>query len=205
MLKLFYSVGSCARAAHIALAEAGASYEAVRIDLRAGDQRKPEFQAINPKGRVPALLTGRGVLTENPAILAFIAQAFPEAGLAPTDPWAFGQAQAFNNYLSSTVHVAHAHKYRGYRWADEETSFEDMRRKIPRTMGEAFRLIEEELLRGPWVLGETYSVCDAYLFTLSDWLEEDGVDVSVLPRVLDHRERVRARPATQRVLAEELA
>jgi len=205
MLKLFYSLGSCARAAHIALAEADAPYEAVRIDLRAGDQRKPEFLAINPKGRVPALVTGRGVLTENPAILAFIAQAFPEARLAPTDPWEFAQAQAFNSYIASTVHVAHAHKYRGYRWADEESSFEDMRRKVPQTMTEAFRLIEEEMLRGPWVLGEGYSICDAYLFTLSDWLEGDGADVSVLPRVLDHRERVRARPATQRVLAEELA
>jgi glutathione S-transferase len=205
MLKLFYSPGACSLASHIALEEAGAAYEAVRIETATGEQRKPEYLAINPKGRVPALATERGVLTETVAILAYIAQSFPDARLLPSDPWAFAQAQAFNAYLASTVHVAHAHKYRGYRWADEESSFEDMRRKVPQTMTEAFRLIEDELLRGPWVLGEDFSVCDGYLFTIACWLEGDGADVSLLPRVLDHRERVRARPATQRVLAEELA
>lgn len=205
MLKLFYSPGACSLASHIALEEAGADYEAVRIETATGEQRKPEYLAINPKGRVPALATDRGVLTETVAILAYIAQSFPDARLLPSDPWAFAEAQAFNAYLASTVHVAHAHKYRGYRWADEESSFEDMRRKVPQTMTEAFRLIEDELLRGPWVLGEDFSVCDGYLFTISCWLEGDGADVNVLPRVLDHRERVRARPATQRALAEELA
>ena len=72
MLKLFYAPGSCALASHIAFEEAGANYEAVRVDLLAKDQRKPEYLAINPKGRVPALVTDKGVLTENPAILAFI-------------------------------------------------------------------------------------------------------------------------------------
>ena len=85
MLKLFYAPGSCALASHVALEEVGAEYEAVRVDLRANDQRKPEYLAINPKGRVPALVTDKGVLTENPAILAFVAQSFPEARLAPLD------------------------------------------------------------------------------------------------------------------------
>ena len=169
MIKLFYSLGSCSLASHIALEEAGAPYEAVRTDVRKGDQRKPEYLALNPKGRVPALVTDQGVLTENVAILAWIAQAFPEARLAPTDPWGFAQAQAFNAYLAATVHVAHAHRHRGYRWADEETSFEDMRRKVPQTVGECFELIETELLKGPWVLGEQYSICDGYLFTMLMW------------------------------------
>src|SRR4051794_9596204 len=102
MIKLFYSLGSCSLASHIALEEAGAPYEAVRINVRAWDQRKPEYLALNPKGRVPALVTDEGVLTENVAILAWVAQAFPQARLAPTDPWGFAQAQAFNSYLAST-------------------------------------------------------------------------------------------------------
>ena len=85
MLKLFYSPNSCALASHIALQEAGADYETVRLDFRANEQRKPEYLAINPKGRVPALATDRGILTETPAILAFIAQSFPQARLAPLD------------------------------------------------------------------------------------------------------------------------
>ena len=203
MIRLFYSGGSCSLAAHISLEEAGAEYEAVRTSTRDGDQRRPEYLAINPKGRVPALVTDRGVLTENVAILAWIAQAFPQAKLAPTDPWEFAQAQAFNGYLASTVHVAHAHRHRGYRWADEESSFEDMRRKVPQTVAECFRLIETVLFKGPYVLGEAYSICDAYLFTLADWLEGDGVDPKQFPRVLEHRERIRARPAVRKVLAEQ--
>lgn len=202
MIKLFYGVGSCSLAPHIALEEAGAHYEAVRTNLRGGQQLTPEYRAINPKGRVPALITDQGVLTENVAILAWIAQAYPEANLAPTDPWAFAQAQAFNSYLASTVHVAHAHKMRGYRWADDESSYQDMRRKVPQTMGDAFQLIEDELFQGPFVLGHTFSICDAYLFTLADWLEGDGVDPGRFPKVHAHRERIRARPAVGKVLAE---
>lgn len=202
MIRFFHSPGSCSLASLIALEEAGAKYEVVPTSTKAGDQRKPEYLAINPKGRVPALVTEQGVLTENVAILAWIAQAFPAAKLAPTDPWAFAQAQAFNSYLASTVHVAHAHRHRGYRWADEESSFEDMRRKVPQTVGEAFALIETELFQGPYVLGQAFSICDAYLFTVADWLEGDGVDPKGLPRVLEHRERIRARPAVRKVLAQ---
>jgi len=205
MIRLFSSPGSCSLASHIALEEAGADYELVRTSTAAGDQRKPEYLAINPKGRVPALVTDRGVLTETVAILAWIAQAYPQAKLAPTDPWAFAQAQAFNSYLASTVHVAHAHRHRGYRWADEESSFDDMRRKVPRTVAECFALIEGELFKGPYVLGDAYTVCDGYLFTLADWLEGDDVDPRQFPRVLEHRERIRERPAVRKVLAEEAA
>ena len=84
-MKLFYSTGSCALASHIALEEAGADYEAVRISLKDGDQRKPEYLTLNPKGRVPVLVTDGGVLTENVAILAFVAQSYPAAKLAPLD------------------------------------------------------------------------------------------------------------------------
>jgi len=202
MIRFFYSPGSCSMASHIALEEAGAEYEAIRTHTAKGDQRKPEYLAVNPKGRVPALVTDQGVLTETVAILAWIAQAFPAAKLAPTEPWAFAQAQAFNSYLASTVHVAHAHRHRGYRWADQESSFEDMRNKVPQTVAECFALIDAELLKGPYVLGGAYSICDAYLFTLADWLEGDGVDPARFPRVLEHRERVRARPAVRKVLAQ---
>ncbi len=78
MLKLFTAANTCALASHIALEEAAAPYEIARVDFSANDQRKPEYLAINPKGRVPALVTERGVLTETPAILAFIAQSFPK-------------------------------------------------------------------------------------------------------------------------------
>jgi glutathione S-transferase len=204
MLKLFFSPGSCSRASHIALAEAGADYEAVRIDLAAGDQLKPEYKAINPKGRAPALVTDRGVLTETVAILAYVAQSFPQARLAPLDdPFAFGQAQAFNAYLASTVHVAHAHGRRAPRWADDPAAQAAMRAKVTSNMTDCFTLIEEQMLQGPWVMGETYSICDPYLFTLGGWLADDGVDIAQFPKVADHARRMAERPAVGKVLAEE--
>lgn len=203
MLKLFHAAGSCSLASLIALEEAGADYEVVRMSTRDGDQRRPEYLAVNPKGRVPALVTAAGVLTETVAILAYVAQAYPKANLAPADPFDFARMQALNSYLASTVHVAHAHKHRGYRWATAESSFEDMRRKVPANETECFALIEAEYLQGPWVMGEQYTVADGYLFTLADWLEDDGVDSRQFPRVHEHRERVRERPAVWKVLAEQ--
>jgi glutathione S-transferase len=203
MLKLFHAWGSCSLASLITLEEAGADYELMVMSTRDGDQRRAEYLAINPKGRVPALVTDQGVLTENPAILAWIAQTYPAAKLAPTDSWGFAQAQAFNSYLCATVHVAHAHKHRGYRWADDAASFADMTRKVPETETACFRLIEDEMFKGPYVLGEAFSICDAYLFTLADWLEGDGVDPRQFVKVYEHRERVRARPTVSKVLARE--
>jgi len=204
MLKLFYAHGTCALAPLIALEEAGAAYEVVRLDFRTDDQRKPEYLAINPKGRVPSLVTARGVLTETPAILAYIAQRFPAAKLAPLDdPFEFARAQAFNSYLCSTVHVAHAHGRRGYRWADDPAALEELKRKVPQTVGDGFALIEREMFKGPWVLGDAYTICDPYLYTLASWMEGDGVDPARFPVILDHTRRMAERPAVQRALAAE--
>jgi glutathione S-transferase len=204
MLKLYYAPGTCAMASHIALEETGARYTTERLDFKTNQQNSAEYLAINPKGRVPSLVTDRGILTETPAMLAFIAQSFPDAKLAPSDDaFAFAQAQAFNSYLCSTVHVAHAHKGRGPRWATEESSFADMKRKVPQTMAACFALIERDMLRGPWVMGEQYTICDPYLFTIAGWLEGDSVDIATLPKVADHRKRMSERPAVQKVLAAE--
>ena len=206
MIKLFYAPHTCALASHIALEEVGANYELARIDFESNGQRKPEYLAINPKGRVPALQTERGILTETPAILAFIAQSFPQAGLAPVeDPFAFARIQAFNNYLCATAHVAHAHRMRGARWADDAMAIAAMQRKVPSSVSECFGLIEQNMLRGPWVMGDSYTICDPYLFTLAQWLEADGVDLSTLPKVAEHRRLVSQRPATERAIAAELA
>jgi len=106
MLTLYYSPGSCSLATHIALIDAGADFEARRVDVAESEQRKPSYLAINPKGRVPALVTENGTLTETPALLAYVAQRFPAAKLAPLDdPFAFARVHEFNSYLYSTAHV----------------------------------------------------------------------------------------------------
>jgi glutathione S-transferase len=208
MLKLFYATGTCALASHIALEDAGAEYETVRLDFRSNDQRKPEYLALNPKGRVPALVTDRGILTETPAILVFIAQTLPEAHLAPLDDaFALAQVQAFNSYLCSTVHVAHAHRVRGYRWvdADDAAAIVAMQKKVLQSVTECFDLIEREMFAGPWVMGTSYTICDPYLFTLARWMEADGVESYHFSKVHDHLRRMSERPAVKRVLAQETA
>lgn len=202
---LYYAPHTCSLASHIALEHAGARYELRRIDFGANEQRSPEFLKVNPKARVPALVTERGILTETPAMLVFIAQSFPAARLAPIeDPFALAEVQAFNSYLCSTVHIAHAHRMRGYRWADDPAALEAMKKKVPQSVGECFGLIEREMLRGPWVMGDAYTVCDMYLFTLAQWLEADGVDLARLPRVAGHRRRMSENPAVARAIAAEL-
>ena len=206
MITLFYAAHTCSLASHIALEEAGAEYSTVRISFAEEEQRKPDYLAINPKGRVPAMITDKGILTETPAMLAYIAQSFPEAQLAPLDdPFAFAEVQAFNSYLCSTLHIAHAHRMRGYRWANDAASIEDMKRKVPESVGACYDLIEHKMFRGPWVMGETYTICDPYLFTVAQWLEGDGVDPARFPKVSDHRKRMSERDTVRRAIAEELA
>lgn len=200
MMKLYFAPGTCALASHIALIDAGAEHEAIFVSFKNNEQRTPGYTAINPKARVPSLVTDRGILTETPAILAFIAHSYPQAKLAPTDPYDFAQAQSFNSYLCSTVHIAHAHRMRGYRWADDESSFADMKRKVPQTVAECFALIERTMFKGPWVLGDTYSICDPYLFTLAQWMEGDSVDPAQFPKVADHRRRMGERASVRQAL-----
>lgn len=200
MLKLYFAPGTCALASHIALEEAGADYQAVRLSFASEDQRKPDYLAINPKGRVPALVTERGVLTETPAILAFVAQSFAGANLAPTDPFAFGEVQAFNSYLCSTVHIAHAHRPRASRWTDDEAAIKAIRAKVPQNMTDCFDLIESRMFVGPWVMGDSYTIADPYLFAITRWLESDSVDPRRFAKVWDHHNRMLERPAVTRVM-----
>jgi glutathione S-transferase len=207
VLTLYYAPHTCALATHIVLEEVGAAYSGKRIDFASNQQRSPGYLKINPKGRVPALVTDRGILTETPAMLVYVAQSFPKAGLAPIDdPFLFAEIQSFNSWLCSHLHVAHAHRMRGYRWvdADDTHSIAAMQRKVPQSVGEAFAMVERDMLKGPWVMGERYTICDPYLFTLAQWLEADGVDPRTIPRVIDHRRRMSERATVKKAIAEEL-
>lgn len=200
MLTLYYSRASCAYAPHILLHDAGADFTTVEIDFATGEQTSPDFLAINPKGRVPALVTPDGILTENPAILLYIAQTHPETKLAPSEPFALARAQSFNMFLASTVHVAHSHKHRGARWADDPAAQAAMTAKVTENMAMYAGMIEAHYFTGPWVLGEDYSMCDAYLALITRWLGADGVDLADFPNLQAHDALMRARPSMQAVM-----
>ncbi len=201
-LTLFFAPGSCAVAVQIALLETGAPFTARQLNLAAGEQRSPEYLAINPKGRVPALITEQGTLTETPALLLYVAQRFPDAKLAPLDnPFLLARMQEVNSFLASTVHVSHAHGRRGNRWADDEQTIAAMQQKVASNMRDGFVQIEQHYLAGPWVLGEQFSVADIYLFVVAGWLKSDGVEISEFPKVADHYRRMLSRPAVNKALS----
>ncbi|MDF2368353.1 glutathione S-transferase family protein [Sneathiella sp.] len=208
MLKLYYNAGSIALASHIALEESGADYEAIKLNHAIMEHTKPEYLAINPKGRVPSLITDRGILTETPAILLYIAQEYGASVFPPPeDPYDLAQLQSVNSYLCSTVHVNHAHRMRGKRWVDEQNTaaIEAIASKVKSNMEDCFHLIEEEMFIGPWIMGADFSIADPYLFTITQWMEGDSVDPADFPKLLAHRKAMLARPAVARVVAEHAA
>ena len=197
MLKLYYSPGACALASHIGFEEAEADYEAVRIDLKAGEQKTPEYLAVNPAGVTPALQTERGVITENSAILAFLAQTFSNANLAPVDdPFAFARFNAFNGWLGSSLHPALGKLLFGRPPLDGEA-----KEAALKTALDKLTLAEARLVEGPWVFGETWTLSDGYLSVFSRWARQAGIlDKHDYPKLNAHLDLVQSRDAVKRAL-----
>ena len=201
MLRFFYSNGSSAVAAHILLEDVGANYEAVEVDISRDEHRKPAFLAQNPKGRIPVLEAPEGRITENPAILEYIAATHPQSGCMPTGEFAQAQARSLCAYLCATAHVAFAHGHRGSRWATEAASIRDMQSQVSGNLAKCARLLEDQLAFGSWALGVDYSYCDPYLFQFGRWLNTSGVALDAYPRLAAHRRAMLDRTATRKVLA----
>ncbi|WP_299650100.1 glutathione S-transferase family protein [uncultured Tateyamaria sp.] len=198
-MKLYYAAGTISIAVAIALEEAGLPYDAHKLDFAAGEQQSPDYATINPKGRVPALDVGGTILTETGALLDYIATQTPH--LMPTDPVAAAKARSVMYYLASTMHVNHAHKMRGHRWADNESSWHDMTAKVPETMTASAQFVETECLIGPYILGDTFTLADAYLFMVCTWLPGDDVDLAPFPKIRTFMDAMDARPSVQAVRA----
>lgn len=198
-MKLYYAPGTISIAVAIALHEAGIDFDTHRLDFRAGEQGGAGYAAINPKGRVPALDLGGTILTETGAILDYIADLAPQ--LLPDNPLHAAQARSVMYYLASTMHVNHAHKMRGSRWADQDSSRADMTAKVPQTMAESAAFVETHCLRGPYVLGTHFCIADAYLFLVCGWLPGDGVDLTPFPKIRTFMDAMNTRPSVIAVRA----
>lgn len=204
MMTLYFTPNTCALASLITLEETGVDFKLERVNFAKEEQKSAQYLKVNSKARVPSLATSHGILTETPAILAYLAQLYPESKLAPlTDPFLFARLQEFTSYLCSTLHVAHAHRMRGHRWADDAAAIEAMQKKVPESVGASFTHVEQQALAGPYVLGEQYSVADAYLFTLSRWMKNDGLNPADYPKVQAHAALIGARPAVQKAMQTE--
>lgn len=200
-ITLYTAQASIGWVSHITLEESGLKYEAHELDFSKKQQSSADYLKINPKARVPSLVVEQGVITETPAILTYIAQIAPNSVIAlPNDPFLQSAINSFNSYLCSTVHVAHAHRMRGHRWVDDEAAQKAMTANVPKTVALCIDLIEAEMLQGPWVHGDTFSISDPYLYRISTWMDSDGVDINNYPKVKAHREAMEARASVQAVV-----
>ena len=198
-MKLYFFPGSIAIASAIALTEAGIDFETQKVDFATDEQKSPAYAAINPKGRVPALIIGDHILTETGAILEYIAAQTP--GLMPTDLMEAAHVRGVMFYLASTMHVNHGHKARGNRWADKPESHADMTAKVPTTMTASAEYVETECLRGTYILGDTACIADPYLFMLCSWLPGDGVDLEPFPKIRAFMAAMENRPSVKKMRA----
>ncbi|WP_270937022.1 glutathione S-transferase family protein [Falsiroseomonas oryzae] len=203
-MKLHYSPGACSLGIHVILEEIGKPYELAPVALKDGAQHKPEYMAINPKSKVPALDRGDGkVLTEFPVIAYWLGKSNPEAGLLPSDFEGEIRALEMLDYICGTVHP---HGFtRQFRPANFSFREEDHPKSVElgkQNAAKYFDVIDRTWRGGTWLLPSGYSVADAALFFVEYWaVRRSGM---TLPAHLDaHLKAMLARPAVQRALTQE--
>jgi glutathione S-transferase len=196
--------GTCARVPCILLEAASAQFETRLIRFLKGEHKSPAYKAINPQGKVPALQIDNTVLTENPAIIYYLHQRFPEAALLPTDADAKARAvlMADLSFCASTLHPIVTRIRLPHFFAGEQAA-RAVWENACKAMDEYFQLIETRLVQGPWWYGNQWSALDAYLYWIFWRVEGAGYDVKRFPKFGDHKLRSEARPAVKRALARE--
>jgi glutathione S-transferase len=202
MPTLYYSPGACSLASHIILEEIGSPFDTVRVVLQNGEQMKPEYLAVNPRARVPALAVDGQVLTESPAILTWLARSHPQAGLLPADLWQEAQALSWLGFLSSSVHIAFAGIFRPGRFSSDAAGHAAVADAGKATALKTFADIESRLPESGYVFS-SFSIVDAYLTVFHLWARRVGLPLADFPKYTALVNSVLSRPAVQRVMARE--
>ena len=200
MLKLYYAPGACSLAAHIVLEESGEKYDLQRIDLAKGEQKTEAYLKIHPQGRVPALQLESGEnITENTAILPYLGKRF---GLWPSDPVAEARALSLIGLFAASVHPAHAHISRPERYASDASVFANIQ-DVGRKAFHGYLAQIDRLLQGRQWLSDQYSVLDPYALTFYAWGVRRELPVADMTHYRAFKDRMLARAAVTRVLADE--
>ncbi|WMT75742.1 glutathione transferase GstA [Bradyrhizobium sp. Ash2021] len=198
-MKLYYSPGACSLSPHIALLEAGLSYDLVKVDLRAKKlENGDDFLKINPKGQVPALALDSGELvTEGPVIVQMIADKARDKNLAPArDSTERYKLLEWLNFITTELHKNFGPMFSPVLADDAKAFFKD------RVMGK-FKYVDSQLGGGEYLMGKHFTVADGYLFTMLSWADRMKFDLSGLPNLLAYKARVGARPMVQEALTKE--
>lgn len=205
MMRLFYSPGACSLASHVALIETGAPHELVKVPVADKANRRPEFVEVNPRGYIPALAVDGWVMSENAAIMLYLAARFPEAALMPTAPEPMARALEWLLWQSSTAHPAFAHLWRPERFVDTPEEQEIVRKAARSRVLNVGAEIEAWLSRNVFAAGPAFSVADGMFLVLYRWLWRAGelVDERSFPAWTAYVLRLRERPSVQQALAAE--
>ncbi len=192
-MKLYYTAGSCSFAVHIALQEINQSVESIAVDLRTKKTASGEdYRAINPKGYVPALQTDSGVLlTEVPAVLQYVADLQPTAGLAPANGTVErAELQGWLGYINAELHKDFGPLF-------DPTASEETKKYTVTKLMRRFALVSERLAKSPYLMGSTFSLADAYLYVVLSWPAMVKMDLSAWPSLLAYQSRISQRPTVK--------
>jgi glutathione S-transferase len=202
LMKLYYSPGACSLADHIALEWIGKPYDAVRVTRE--ERYQPAYLAINPAGAVPALEHDGWVLTQNAAILNYLADLHPESGLGG-DGSAKGRAEV-NKWLAfanSDVHPAFHPIFGSTAYLEDAALIDKSKDAARAKVRKLYERADEQLKSRPWIAGDTRTIADPYLYVTYRWARGNGVDLSGLDHLAAFAARVEADPAVQKVLKDE--
>ena len=203
MLKLYYSPGACSLVPHIALEEARANFVALRIPIADGGHLRPEYLAINPHARLPALGTCGGTITENIAVMNYLADRFGAPGSIPReDSFAPARCNELLGWFSSSVHIAFAQVWRGSRFTEDEKLWPALEAGGRKVLRQQFDEIEA-LCVDEWLVRGGFSAADSYALTFLRWAKRIGFDIAAYPKWVALAGRVLERPAVKRALERE--
>jgi len=198
-MKLYYASGACSQSPHIALREAGLAFTPIKVDLKAHQvEGGGDFYAINPKGYVPVLELDDGTtLTEGPAIVQYIADQAPATQLAPPNGTiARYKLQEWLNFITTELHKQYSPLF-------DSSSTEEVKTKQRDKIAKRYEYVAQQLADRDYLTGSTFTVADAYLFTVTNWARSTGVELTRWPALQAFMKRVAARPHVQATLKAE--
>lgn len=198
-MKLYFSPGACSLSPHIILREVGAKFELEQVDNKAKKTKTgADFWQINPKGYVPVLELDNGQrLTENPAILQYIADQYPSSGLIPPcGSFERYRVQEWLNFVTSEIHKSFGPLFR-------DNTPEEYKTISKENLSKRYSYLEEHLANHQYLHGEKFGVADAYLFVVTNWMGRVGLDIEKWPNVKAYKERIAARPKVQEAMKTE--
>lgn len=208
MIKLYFGPGACSFVPHAALevikATTGADFETQTVKLHKGEQRTPEYLAMNPLGLVPVLVEDGKALSQIVAICDYLDRRFPQAGLLPADPWQRAQAMSTFAWMNNTVHPTFTHVFRPASFAESEAAQADVKKLAAAKFREHLERIQAMTAHAaPWLLGDKPSFADFYALVFLRWGGFAGIDPASLPTYKAFVDRVAAHPAVAAAMARE--